>query len=119
MALHNDLGTRGERITGNYLQGKGYQILERNWRCRRAEIDLIAMDGDILVFIEVKTRSGIGFGEPELFVGREKQRMIAFAAEQYIHLKRHQMEVRFDIISILFNTFGNYQINHIKDAFWP
>lgn len=119
MAAHNDFGTEGEKISEKYLKEDGYLILEKNWRFMKAEIDLIAQYEDQLVFVEVKSRTSNQYGQPEDFVSRAKQKFIARAADEYIYIRRHPGEVRFDIISILFDNFGKYQLNHIKDAFWP
>ena len=119
MASHNDIGTRGELLARELLEGKGYEILDENWFFNKAEIDIIAYQDPVIVFAEVKTRSSNYFGEPEDFVGRTKQKLLAQAADEYIYLMDHKHEVRFDIISILFDDLGTYSINHIEDAFWP
>nr|WP_294795912.1 YraN family protein [uncultured Mucilaginibacter sp.] len=119
MALHNDLGRKGELMAKLYLEQQGYEIMDENWCHGKAEIDLIAYKDKVIIFTEVKTRTGNGFGEPEDFVDNRKQRLIAGAADEYIYLMNHQGEVRFDIIAILFKSEENYKLNHIKDAFWP
>lgn len=119
MANHNDIGTKGESIAKQHLEDKGYKILETNWRCRRAEVDLIAFKDSTLIFAEVKTRTGNSYGEPEDFVSYAKQGLLESAADEYIYKMDHNDEIRFDIISILFDKFDNYKINHIEDAFWP
>jgi len=119
MAQHNDLGRHGESLAKTHLEATGYEILDVNWRHGKAEIDLIAYKDKVIIFAEVKTRSGNGFGEPEDFVDIRKQKLLAGAADEYIYLKDHQGEVRFDIIAILFKNETNYKLNHIEDAFWP
>lgn len=119
MASHNIFGTQGELIARKYLENKGYEIMDENWTFKKSEVDLIAYKDATIIFAEVKTRSGNNFGEPEDFVNSEKQRLLALAADEYIYLMDHKHEVRFDIISILFDKFGNHTINHIEDAFWP
>ncbi|MXV14463.1 YraN family protein [Hufsiella ginkgonis] len=119
MAAHNDLGRKGEEIAKDYLGSKGYKVICRNWRRSQAEVDLIAEFGQRFIFIEVKTRTGTFFGEPETFVGAAKQRNMQFAAEKFIEIRDHQGEIRFDIISILFGSYGSYNLRHIEDAFWP
>jgi len=119
MAAHNDTGTKGEAIARKHLEDKGYTILEVNWRYRRAEVDLIILQDTTLVFAEVKTRTGNSYGEPEDFVTYAKQGLMEYAAEEYIYKTNHNDEIRFDIISILFDKFDNYTIKHIEDAFWP
>lgn len=119
MAQHLDLGRRGEDLAKSYLEAKGYEILDENWTHGKLEVDLIAYKDRMMVFAEVKTRTGSGFGQPEDFVDNRKQRLLADAADEYIYLMNHQGEVRFDIISVLFDRNNNYTLNHIEDAFWP
>ena len=118
MAEHNDLGKMGEELAVNYLIGKGYEILERNWRNKHKEIDIVAKDGETLVIVEVKTRQSDGFGEPDMAVTRQKQKCLVYAANAYVFSKRLDLDIRFDIISIVFNQ-GNPKIDHIEDAFLP
>ena len=118
MAEHNDFGKLGEELAVDYLTGKGYEILERNWRNIHKEIDIIAKDGKFLVIVEVKTRQTDEYGEPDIAVTRKKQRMLIAAANAYITRKGLDMETRFDIISIVFND-GEPVIDHIVDAFLP
>ena len=119
MAVHLDLGRKGESLAKTFLEGLGYEILDENWTHGKAEIDLIAYKDRVIVFAEVKTRTGNGFGEPEDFVDMRKQKLLADAADEYIYLMDHQGEVRFDIISVLFDRNNNYTLKHIEDAFWP
>lgn len=119
MATHNDLGKQGEALAKAFLEAAGYEILDENWVFGKAEIDLIAYQNKVIIFTEVKTRSGTGFGLPEDFVDNRKQRLMAQAADEYIYLMNHTGEVRFDIISVLFNRNNTHTIKHIEDAFWP
>jgi putative endonuclease len=119
MAVHLDLGRRGESLAKTFLEGLGYEILDENWTHGKAEVDLIVYKDKVIIFAEVKTRTGNGFGEPEDFVDIRKQRLLAEAADEYIYLMDHQGEVRFDIISVLFDRNDNYTLKHIEDAFWP
>ncbi|MFD2874421.1 YraN family protein [Mucilaginibacter ximonensis] len=119
MAQHNDLGRNGESLAKTHLEASGYQILDLNWRHGKAEVDLIAYKDKTIIFAEVKTRTGNSFGEPEDFVDNRKQKLMALAADEYIYLNRHEGEVRFDIIAILFKNDTDYTLNHIEDAFWP
>lgn len=119
MALHLDLGRKGESLAKTFLEGLGYEILDENWTHGKAEIDLVAYKNSVIIFIEVKTRTGNSFGEPEDFVDNRKQKLLADAADEYIYLMDHQGEVRFDIVSILFDKNANYTLKHIEDAFWP
>lgn len=119
MAAHNDLGRYGELLARNYLEKCGYRILEQNWVYGRAEIDLIAFYDEKLIFVEVKTRRSVDYGEPEDFVNWKKEKQMEFASAVYIDRKNHQGEVRFDIVAIVFENKDLYKINHIEDAFWP
>ena len=119
MAKHNDLGHFGEALAKTYLEELGYEIMDENWTYGKAEIDLIAYKERVIIFIEVKTRTGNYFGEPEDFVDMRKQKLLAQAAEEYIYIMNHQGEVRFDIVAILFKSEQEYTLNHIEDAFWP
>jgi putative endonuclease len=119
MASRNEFGARGEKMAKEYLEKQGYEILDENWIFNKAEIDLIAYRDSTIVFAEVKTRSTNSFGEPEDFVDPGKQKLLVSAADEYIYLMDHKHEVRFDIISILFDKFDRPVIRHIEDAFWP
>lgn len=118
MAEHNDKGMMGEELASVYLEGKGYAILEKNWRFGREEIDIIAQEKETLVAVEVKTRGGSFFGEPEEFVNRQKQKNLIKAINAYIEKNNLELEVRFDIIGVIL-TGNNHRINHIEDAFHP
>jgi putative endonuclease len=119
MAKHLELGRKGESLAKTFLEDTGYEILDENWTHGRAEIDLVAYKDRVIIFAEVKTRTGNWFGEPEDFVDNRKQKLLARAADEYIYLMDHKGEVRFDIISILFDKNTNYTLKHIEDAFWP
>lgn len=119
MANHLDLGSWGESLAVSFLEKKGLQILETNWRHQRAEVDIIAMDGDILTFVEVKTRTSDYFGPPETFVTPQKEKLLVRAAHAYMEKINHQWEIRFDIVSVLSHSRKDYEIRHLMDAFWP
>lgn len=119
MAQHNDLGFKGEMLAKEYLKQKGYEILDENWVHGKAEVDLIAYLNKQIIFVEVKTRTSTSFGQPEDFVSEAKQKQMDLAANEYIELMNHQGEIRFDIVSVLFDKENNYTIKHIEDAFWP
>lgn len=118
MAHHIDFGKQGEEIAAQYLIDKGYEILERNWRNRHMEIDIIAKDGDELVIVEVKTRQTDEYGNPDVAVTLQKQRLLISAANAYLFRNNLDVETRFDIISIVFKE-GKPVIEHIEDAFLP
>lgn len=112
------LGADGEDLAVCFLKTNGYQIRERNFRTRVGEVDIIAVDRKVLVFVEVKARKGIGFGVPAEAVTYRKQQQIAKAALAYIN--RHDLhgwEARFDVVSILFQGAGAPDIQLIKNAF--
>jgi len=119
MAKHLDLGHNGESLAKAFMEQAGYEIMDENWTFGRAEIDLIAYKNGVIIFTEVKTRTGNWFGEPEDFVDARKQKLLIGAANEYIYLMNHQGEVRFDIVAILFDKQNNYTLKHIEDAFWP
>lgn len=118
MATHNETGTKGEQIAANYLEKKGYTVLETNWRFKNLEADIIASIDKTLVIAEVKTRKSNYFGEPETFVNKQKQKNLINAANEYIIRNQLDMEVRFDIISVIVND-KEIKVNHIEDAFYP
>jgi putative endonuclease len=111
------LGRRGERIAERHLRRRGYRILERNFRAAGAEVDLVAMDGETLVFVEVKTRRTIGAGMPEEAVNPYKQRHIRRAAEIYARGHRAQdRAIRFDVVAIRHDAGGRH-LELLRDAF--
>ena len=110
------LGQEGEQLACEFIEKNGYQILEKNYRFRQEEIDIIAHKKDIIAIIEVKTRSTNAFGNPETFVSRQKQKHLMSAANEYIQRKNIDLEVRFDIISIL-KKGTEFSITHFEDAF--
>jgi putative endonuclease len=113
-----DYGAEGENHASNYLKTQGYQILERNWRFKKLEIDIIAKKNNLLVFVEVKTRKNSTFGEPEIFVTRKKQSFLIAAANEYIMKKNLDNEARFDIIAIS-QLNNNETVKHLEGAFYP
>ncbi|MBW4056621.1 MAG: YraN family protein [Proteobacteria bacterium] len=113
-------GDLGEEIATNFMLTHGYRVLERNFRCKGGEVDIIARDpGDkSLVFIEVKTRRGLSYGVPQLAVTPFKQRQISKAALTWLAKNRlHDTNARFDVVAILLHTDGLHTIDHIKNAF--
>lgn len=111
-----DLGKKGEDLAVEYLIEQGYQILERNWRSGHKEIDIIAMKNDTLVAVEVKTRKTTTYGDPDIAVGVMKQRLLIWAADAYVRYRNLDLDVRFDVISIIINEQGKH-LEHIEDAF--
>jgi putative endonuclease len=117
MAEHNDLGKLGEELAVEFLQKNGYEILETNWVFQKAEIDIIGQKGNILIVIEVKTRSSIEFGLPQDFVKPKKINLLVKAINEYIVTKNLDVSVRFDIIA-LYKEGEVFKIEHIEDAFY-
>ncbi|MEM6632552.1 MAG: YraN family protein [Bacteroidota bacterium] len=120
MAEHNELGKTGEDLAASFLEAKGYQILDRNYRFQRAEIDLVALrlDPAELVFVEVKTRRNTIHSYPEEAVTPEKRKKIFKVADSYIYEKQlSSVPVRFDIIAISMDQPEHPVFHHIEDAF--
>ena len=110
-------GARGEDLALRLLESKGYALVERNYRTRHGELDLILRDGPTLVFVEVKLRRSTGFGDPAEAVTPRKQSTIRSVAEQYLQENPPSFEtVRFDVVGILVDR-GRPRARHIKDAF--
>lgn len=106
-------GKNGEERACRYLEAAGYRILETNWRSGKAEIDIIAETEGCLVFTEVKTRSGSGFGDPESFVSDRKVELMQEAAEAYAEEKGWEGGLRFDIIAV----GPGDALEHFEEAF--
>ncbi len=117
------LGKRGEGLAAAHLRGLGYRILERNCRLTTGELDIVARDGPVLVFVEVKTRSGTRFGSPLEAVTLSKQRQLVKAASEYLGRKGlHDSPVRFDVVGVLVadegaSTDGPVRIELVRNAF--
>ena len=119
MATHNDIGALGEQIALEYLLERKYQILETNWVCGHKEVDIIAKDGDTIVFVEVKTRHSTCLVEPEATVDVYKQRHLIWAANSFVNRYQYDNDVRFDIIAIVIDKNNEKRIENIEDAFYP
>lgn len=112
------LGRQGEDLATDYLKTRGYTILVRNYRQKTGEIDIIARDGECLVFIEVKTRTSLLFGQPYEAVTQKKQGQISRVALDYItRNKLHNKAMRFDVVSVLIPAHGKIEINHLPACF--
>lgn len=118
MARHNLLGKSGEEYAAEYLISRGYVIRDINWVSGKFELDLVAYHEGKLVVVEVKTRSNIDFAYPEEAVTEKKMRNMVLATDAYIRLFDIDMDVRFDVISIV-GKEPPYTIEHIEDAFLP
>jgi len=117
MAEHNVLGKEGERLAVDFLQKNGYNILEKNYRYLKAEIDIIAQKEDTIVVVEVKTRSTPEFGDPQNFVKPKQIQLLVKAIDHYVVANDLDVEVRFDIVAIIKNKQGT-KIEHLEDAFY-
>ncbi|MFY0651021.1 MAG: YraN family protein [Cyclobacteriaceae bacterium] len=107
-------GEKAEQLAVEYYETKGFEVVERNYRWSRAEIDLIIMKPQLLVFVEVKYRTNMNYGNPEDFVSPNQQRSIIEAADDYIHAINWVKDIRFDIIAINRQN----QLEHFEDAFY-
>ena len=112
------LGRWGEDLAVRHLQAQGLEVLDRNWRCRDGELDVVARDGGALVFVEVKARSGLGYGEPAEAVSPAKARRIRVLAAQWLAEQRPagRWDLRFDVVSVL-RTRDLPQVQHLRGAF--
>lgn len=116
MADHNELGRKGEELAVEYLRLKEYEILELNYRFQKAEVDILAKRGNLLIAAEVKTRSTPEFGNPQDFVKPKQIQQLVKVVNHYVEQSGMEVEVRFDIIAIIKNKAGT-RIEHIQDAF--
>ena len=119
MKTKQDKGKLGEEIAEKYLKSKGYQILEKNWRFSRYEIDIICREAEITVFVEIKTRMKTGYEVDVELVTKKQQNRIWKAAEAYMIKNDYKKEVRFDVIRILIDAQEEPTITHYEDAFFP
>ncbi|HHL39875.1 MAG TPA: YraN family protein [Deltaproteobacteria bacterium] len=116
-SANSELGRRGEDEAARLLTARGYRILARNYRTRRGEVDIVAADGDAIVFVEVKTRAGAGFGAPAAAVDARKMRRMTLASRAFLAL--HGLEdrpARFDVVSVEIRD-GRTRCELIKNAF--
>ena len=118
MAKHNILGREGEDIAAKYLEQKGYAVLDRDWHCGHKDLDLVVIKDNTIVFVEVKTRTGNEWGDPQDFITDRKIRRIVNSADAYLRFNQIDMDVRFDVISIVAEG-GEFKVEHIEQAFFP
>ncbi|QXG76898.1 YraN family protein [Modestobacter sp. L9-4] len=112
------LGAYGERVAARVLTDAGLTVLDRNWRCRDGELDLVARDGDALVFCEVKTRTGSGFGSPAEAVTAAKRRRLRVLASAWLSAHDHHApDLRFDVVGVQVPAVGRPQVTHLRNAF--
>lgn len=113
-----ELGALGEEIAVAVLVDAGMRVLDRNWRCRAGELDIVARDGDALVFCEVKARRGTGFGDPVEAVTPVKQRRLRGLARAWLAAHDHHApDVRFDVVGVLVRPGARPQVRHLRGAF--
>ena len=114
---NKQLGYKGEKLAERYLISKGYEILCNNYHCEYGEVDIIAKDGEYIVFVEVKTRRSDLYGRPILAVDKKKQKRLIDIAWYYLKSKDcMNFQPRFDVIEIVKIT-DRYEINHVSNAF--
>ncbi len=117
MDKRKQTGRRGEELAAAYLVDKGYKIVAQNWRCQTGELDIIAGQGDTLVFVEVRTRSGPRFGTPEESVTPAKQARLIALAETYLYeTGLVDSAWRIDVVAVRLLGNGPPQINHLENA---
>lgn len=119
MRPSSELGQYGEDLAVEHLTAAGMTVLARNWRCREGELDIVALDGDALVFVEVKARSGTGFGQPSEAVGAVKSRRIRGLACRWLmdHRPAGTHDLRFDVVSVVRRRGAAPELLHLRDAF--
>jgi len=118
MRAKDELGRFGEEVASRHLAAGGAAILDRNWRCRDGELDLVVRDGAALVFCEVKTRSGERFGSAaEAVVGRKAARIRRLAARWLAEHPHEPSPVRFDVVLVLRRPAGHVRVEHRRAAF--
>jgi putative endonuclease len=112
------LGREGERLAETFLKRKGYRLVERNYRCRGGEVDLIVLDRRVVVFVEVKTRSDDQFGSPLEAVEPKKQQRMISAAQFFLHQRNlHERDARFDVVGISWLGTSRPVFEHVENAF--
>lgn len=119
MAEHNDTGALGEQAACRFLQTIGIEVVERNWRFGKDELDIIARTTRELIIVEVKTRSSDVHGRPEEAVKKGKRSAMVRGANAYVQGTGCTLPIRFDIISVVLHPSGKPYIHHIPDAFYP
>jgi len=117
MAQHNQLGKKGEQLAVDFLLKNDYEIMERNYRFDRAEVDIIAKKDTTLAIVEVKTRSSADFGNPQDFVKPKQIKQLVKAVDEYVLVNKLDLEVRFDIIALV-KDGKHFKIEHLENAFY-
>jgi putative endonuclease len=118
MAAKDALGRRGEQVAAEYFTGAGLVIVDRNWRCAQGEIDLVVREGEELVFVEVKTRSGLGYGHPlEAITSQKLARLRRLAAAWCEAHPGHVERIRIDAVAVIAPRSGGVQLEHLRRVF--
>lgn len=118
MAVKDELGRRGEDLAARFLEDAGYRLIERNWRCRQGEIDIVARTADTLVFVEVKTRSGLAFGHPfEAITAAKLARLRRLAAAWCADHSPSAARIRLDAIAVIVPRSGQPVVEHLLGVY--
>lgn len=118
MALHLELGRKGEAVARSYLQEQAYELLHVNWKSGRWEVDIVAARDGLIIFVEVKTLMGDQGGWPEQAVTSRKEERLRKVAATYLEVTgRRPVDIRFDIIAITYYDKERYELLHLEDAF--
>jgi putative endonuclease len=118
MGVKDAVGRFGEQVAAEHLERAGLRILDRNWRCPEGEIDIVAADGDTLVVCEVKTRSGLGYGDPaEAVVAAKAARLRRLALRWLAAHPLRWRELRFDVVTVLRGQSDEPLVRHLRGAF--
>lgn len=118
MSNSYNFGQEAEKRAADYYHSLGFHILQKNYRYRKAEVDLIVQKDDLLVAVEVKARSSTYFGDPQSFVPNRKIQLLVMAVDAFIQQRDLTVEVRFDIISYTLEK-GEWRLEHLVEAFYP
>ena len=116
MAEHNELGKKGEEEAARLLKSKGHRIIERNWKLFGYEIDIVSEHEEFIVFTEVKTRSGMRWGNPEEAIGRGRMKRLIAAADIYLKGKEIDKPARFDVVAVVWDGV-KFDCEYFEDAF--
>lgn len=115
MDTRRELGRRGEDVAARLLQGKGFGIVARNWRCAAGELDIVAVDGPAVVAVEVKTRRSMAFGSPlEAVTDQKAQRLRGLLARWLSEHPQHSPQVRIDVVAVLVPATGPVLVQHLR-----
>lgn len=119
METQREIGDKGEAIARAYLLQKGYSIIAGNWYFGHLELDIVATDGDELVIVEVKSRTGDRYEHPSEALSGKKIRQLVEAAEGFIQQTNWEGSTRFDLITVIFTGSDTYELEHFEEAFLP